>query len=83
MTTNQHVKVVDGVELLSLDTFAMLCGVTAEEANAEYGRQQAIRPGRFIIPKSWIRSSKELQAKHGTRDYSELLARIEAERGVA
>lgn len=79
-----NIKTVDGVELLSLDALALLCGVTPEEATAEYARQREGREAfTFRIPQAWLRGSKEIQAKHGTRDFNELIARIRADRSAS
>jgi hypothetical protein len=74
------ISTVNGTEYLSLEALATLAGVSYDDALAEYTSQQQVRPGRFVIPQSWTRGCKEMQAKHGTRDLDELLARIRADR---
>jgi hypothetical protein len=77
------ISTVNGTEYLSLEALATLSGVGYDQALAEYTRQQQETPGRFVIPKAWTRGCKELQAKHGTRDLDELLARIRADRSAS
>lgn len=74
---------INGTEYLSLETLAELAGVNPEDARAEYVNQQQVHPGSFFIPKSWTRGCKEMQAKHGTRDFNELIARIRADRSAS
>jgi hypothetical protein len=74
---------VKGAEFMSLEVLALLSGVSYDDAQAEFARQQQETPGRFLIPNSWTRGCKELQAKHGTRDYDELIARIRADRSAS
>jgi hypothetical protein len=67
MTLDNHTAQINGGAYVSLAGLAALCGVSIEEARAEYDRQQAFIPGRFAIPKAWKRSAKELQARHADR----------------
>lgn len=77
------VSTVNGTEYLSLEALATLAGVSYVDAQDEFARQQQETPGRFVIPQSWTRGCKEMQARHGTRDLDELLARIRADRSAS
>lgn len=81
MSLDRYIKVVNGEEYLSAEALGILAGLTTEEVRAESAIQEAVTPGRFVIPKSWVRGAKEQQAKYGTRSLPELLMRVLAERG--
>lgn len=70
-----HVKIHEGQEVVSLAVMAVFWGVSAEEAENQFHEQMA-EHGQFRMLKSWMRNSKELQAKHGTKDAAELFRRI-------
>lgn len=81
MNLERYVKVIDGEECLSAEAMGILAGLTADEVRAEAAIQDAVTPGRFVVPKSWRRGAKEQMAKYGTRSAAEILARVLAERG--
>jgi hypothetical protein len=74
-----NIKIFDGQEFIDAAGMALLVGETEEAVTAELHRQQATTPGRFTMPKRWIRQAKELQAKYGTSDLAEFVARRRAE----
>lgn len=66
---------------LSTEMMGILCGLTAEEGRAEFERQAAETGNRttFVIPPAWRRGAKELQARMGTSDFTEIILRLRAE----
>jgi hypothetical protein len=77
MSLNRYVRVVNGEECFSAEAVGILCGKTAEEIKAESERQGT---EHFQVPKSWLRGAKEVQARYGTDNAAEILARVMAER---
>jgi hypothetical protein len=81
MNLEKYVQAVDGVQCMTPEGVGILVGLTGAEVVAERDRQEALHPGQFFGPKSWVRRTKELQARHGTDDMALLMTRILAERG--
>lgn len=81
MSIERYVKVINGEECLSTEAVGILSGQTTEQIKAEMDAQGTRTHGRFVVPKSWLRGAKEMQARYGTNDGAEILARVLAERG--
>lgn len=58
--------------------FAYLCGITEEEAQAEWERQG--KTANFKPPKHWIRQGRENAARIGLDNMMEALLALAAER---
>lgn len=74
----------NGELVLSTEMMAILCGLSPEEGRAEFERQAAEtgRRDRFTIPQAWKRGAKEVQAKYGTNDFTEIIQSMLAEAAV-
>lgn len=73
----------NGQPMMSLPLLGLLCGISEEDARAEFERQALERGHRnaFIIPPAWKRGAKEIQARHGSNDASVLIPLLRAEAG--
>lgn len=65
---------INGETYVGAKGMALLVGETEEAVTVELRRQQETTPGRFRIPKHWLRQSKELQARLGTSNLDEFIA---------
>jgi hypothetical protein len=81
MSIERYVRVIDGEECLSTEAVGILSGQTPGQIKDELARQGTAVHGRFVVPKSWRRGAKEMQAKYGTDNGAEVLARVLIERG--